>query len=101
MPTIAAMFCRLWGCGSGEKVDLAESSSAMISPADMSRSDDLTEIRGIGITMQNNLHKAGIKTFAALAASTPDQIRNILGARAKGAQVEEWISQAAKLGKAS
>jgi hypothetical protein len=99
MPTIAGIFCRI--CGSGGKVDAPQGESARTSPAELGRSDDLTEIRGIGITMQNNLHRAGIKTFAALAAATPEQIRDVLGARAKGAQVEEWISQAATLCKTS
>jgi len=102
MPTITAMLCRIWGCGSGERKAISpESDGAANSPASVGQSDNLTEIRGIGITIQNNLHRAGIKTFAGLAASTPEEIRKILGARAKGAQVEEWILHAAKLRKAS
>ena len=101
MPTIAAMLCRIRGCGPGREAEARGSGAATCSPASVGQSDDLTEIRGIGITTQNNLYKAGIKTFAGLAASTPEQIRDILGARAKGAQVEEWISQAVDLGKAT
>ena len=101
MSTIATMLCRVWGCGSRQKADAPGGGPATNNPTSVGQSDDLTEIRGIGITMQNNLYKAGIKTFAGLAASSPEQIRDILGARAKGAQVEDWISQAAKLLKAS
>jgi DNA-directed RNA polymerase subunit beta' len=42
--------------------------------------DDLTRIEGIGPTIAQHLHAAGITTFTGLAGTTPDQIRAILEA---------------------
>ncbi len=59
--------------------------------------DDLTAIRGIGITMQNRLNRAGIKTYAQLAEAKPEQVQEALGKLSRGAKVEAWISQAQEL----
>ena len=62
--------------------------------------DDLTAIRGIGRGTQQHLKKAGIYTFAQLAASTPEELRQALGTvRGRLANVEEWIEQARELSK--
>jgi predicted flap endonuclease-1-like 5' DNA nuclease len=60
--------------------------------------DDLTAIRGIGITMQNRLNRAGITTYAQLAEAKPEHMREVLGGKlSRGAKVEAWISQAREL----
>lgn len=57
------------------------------------RADDLTAIKGIGPTFAKRLNDAGIMTFAALAAATPEQLREVTRAPAV-ANPEEWIAQA-------
>ena len=59
--------------------------------------DDLTAIRGIGITTQDRLNRAGITTYAQLAEAKPEQVREALGKLSGGAKVEAWISQAQEL----
>ncbi len=59
--------------------------------------DDLTAIRGVGITMQDRLNRAGITTYAQLAEAKPEHVRKALGKFSRGASVEEWISQAREL----
>lgn len=59
--------------------------------------DSLTTIRGIGPVMQFRLHDAGIRSFAQLAVSTPEDLRKILGARSQLANVDDWIAQAREL----
>ena len=54
--------------------------------------DDLTAIRGIGITLQNRLNRAGITTYAELAEAKPEQVREALGKLSRGVKVEAWIS---------
>ena len=60
-------------------------------------SDDFTVIRGIRTVAQNRLYRSGIKSFAELACASPEELRSALGALARGAKVEEWISEARKL----
>jgi len=52
---------------------------------------------GIGITVQNRLNRAGITTYAQLAAAKPEHVREALGKLSRGASVDAWISQARKL----
>jgi predicted flap endonuclease-1-like 5' DNA nuclease len=59
--------------------------------------DDLTAIRGIGITVQNRLNRASITTYAELAEAKPEQVREALGKLSRVAKVEAWISQAREL----
>ncbi len=59
--------------------------------------DDLTAIRGIGITTQNRLNAAGILTYAQLANASPEAVRETLGAAGRSAKVQDWIKQARKL----
>ena len=56
--------------------------------------DDLTAIRGIGAGMQQRLNEAGFHTFAELAESPPEELRQILGDVGRLAKVEEWIEEA-------
>ena len=59
--------------------------------------EDLKVIRGIGSSMEKRLNQAGIFTFAQLAASTPEKLRQVLGNTARLAKVESWIAQARDL----
>ena len=58
-----------------------------------SKPDDLTEIKGIGPTFARRLAEAGITTFAAVAAASPDFLREVTKATAV-AKPDEWIAQA-------
>lgn len=58
--------------------------------------DDLTEIKGIGPTFARRLAEAGITTFAAVAAASPDYLREVTKATAV-ANPDEWITQARAL----
>ena len=55
--------------------------------------DDLTEIKGIGPVFARRLADAGITTFAALAKSPPDYLRDVTRATSV-ARPEDWIAQA-------
>jgi len=61
--------------------------------------DDLTLIKGIGPGRNKALNDAGIRTFARLAASTPEELRQIFGepARVADADLAKWIKQAKRL----
>lgn len=54
--------------------------------------DDLTAINGIGPAYARRLAEGGITTFAAVAASTPEHLRQVARATAM-AKPEEWIAQ--------
>jgi predicted flap endonuclease-1-like 5' DNA nuclease len=75
----------------------AESAWGLDSPAEPSGPDDFTVIHGIGRGMAKLLYTAGISSFAHLAASTPEQLRQVLGKTGKLAKVESWIAQAQDL----
>ncbi|MEM1105818.1 MAG: hypothetical protein AAGH87_05460 [Pseudomonadota bacterium] len=61
--------------------------------------DDLTQIRGIGPRIQNELHSIGVYSFSQIAAWTPanqawvDEYLSFSGRVAR----EEWVSQASAL----
>ncbi|MEA3337155.1 MAG: DUF4332 domain-containing protein [Chloroflexota bacterium] len=60
--------------------------------------DDLTVISGIGPVFQDRLRQAGIVTYAQLAASTPDQVREAIKATGRQkTEVERWVEEAAAL----
>ena len=56
--------------------------------------DKLTVIRSIGKSREKLLHEAGIFTFAQLAGSTPDDLRDILGDMLAIEALQEIIDQA-------
>ena len=60
--------------------------------------DDFEPIVGIGPVFEQRLYAAGIRTYAALAATTPDQLAQIIDAP-KPAQPDYtgWIAQARQL----
>jgi DNA-directed RNA polymerase subunit beta' len=47
-------------------------------------SDDLTKVEGLGPKGQELLNSVGIHTYADLAAASPDQLREVLGANGMG-----------------
>ncbi|MCA9868519.1 MAG: hypothetical protein KC410_18675 [Anaerolineales bacterium] len=83
----------------GDKVEeKAETVAASLreTVASASAPDDLTEIKGIGPTFAKRLTAAGITTYAAVAASTPDYLREVTQAPPM-AEPDEWIAQASVL----
>ena len=59
--------------------------------------DDLTAIRGIGLSTQARLNATGIWSFDQLAQSTSSDVRKALDSTARRAAVEKWIRQAREL----
>ncbi len=62
------------------------------------KQDDLTKIEGIGPKAAEALHEAGIKTFAKLSKSTPEEIKEILeksGGHFNALDPATWPQQAA------
>jgi hypothetical protein len=60
--------------------------------------DDFTRIQGIGPAIEKRLHRAGLYTFADLAASSAEEIAALLpNSSAKQIIKQDWISQARKL----
>lgn len=59
--------------------------------------DDLTAINGIGPVFDKRLKAAGIRTYAQLAAMTPEQIADVIGWPAERVVRSEIIEQARKL----
>jgi predicted flap endonuclease-1-like 5' DNA nuclease len=75
-----------------------EEPGAPPSPVAEAAPDDLTAIRGIGPGMKERLNQAGIYTFAQIAQSTPDALRELLGDAGRLAKVESWIDQVHDMG---
>ncbi len=97
MLSITSMLCRFWRgalCGVTRKEPQEE--TAKEAPGE-NNADDLTAIRGIGIVTQNQLYRAGIKTYVALAGARSAELREELGTVARGAKIERWIAQAREL----
>jgi hypothetical protein len=59
--------------------------------------DDFTIINGIGPTFAKRLQEAGIHTFADLAASTPEHLRDAAQVAEWQGDPAEWIVQAKAL----
>lgn len=64
---------------------------------DDASADPLQEIRGIGDVYARRLRAAGIRTFADLAALTPDEARAFARAQPWQADAADWIEQAKEL----
>ena len=97
MLSIAGMLCRMWRCAFCDVAGCKPPQAAARRGSGENESDDFTVIRGIGIASQNRLHVAGIKTYADLASTPPEEVRKRLGKLARGAKVDEWISRAREL----
>jgi predicted flap endonuclease-1-like 5' DNA nuclease len=81
--------------GEAEASNDAESEDAATdSPASQDTADNLAEIQGIGPKMAFRLREAGILTFEDMAASTSDEIRDMMGGLPSFADVDSWIEQA-------
>lgn len=61
--------------------------------------DDLTQITGIGQVFAKRLHQAGIDSFAALAACTPEEILSRIEINIDPQRIidDDWVGQAAAL----
>jgi predicted flap endonuclease-1-like 5' DNA nuclease len=60
--------------------------------------DDFEPIKGIGKVYEQRLYNAGIRTYTALASTTPEQLLEIVQARSPiPPDVASWISQALAL----
>ena len=60
--------------------------------------DDFKRIRGIGPAIESRLHRAGIRTFARLAALSPDEVAALIsGLSVERVAKQGWIRQARKL----
>lgn len=60
--------------------------------------DDFEPIKGIGKVYEQRLYNAGIRTYAALANTTPEQLLEIVQARSPvPPDVASWIAQAQEL----
>jgi len=99
MLSLTSILCRFWRgalCGVTRKEPQEETAKEA---SGENKANDLTVIRGIGIVTQNQLYKAGIKTYAALASARPEELREVLGDVARSAKIERWIAQARELGR--
>ena len=98
MLSFIGMLCRVCGCAvRGKDGQEPPAEKPTKEQAGANSSDDLTVIRGIRTVTQNRLYTSGIKSFAELARTSPDELRSALGTLAQGARVEEWISEARRL----
>lgn len=61
--------------------------------------DDFRQIIGISAAVEQQLHAAGIRTYAQLAASTPADLAALLGISAERISRRGWIARARALAK--
>lgn len=59
--------------------------------------DDLTTVKGIGPTFARRLQEAGVTSFAALAALSPERAQEITGAANWQADTADWVVEAKEL----
>jgi predicted flap endonuclease-1-like 5' DNA nuclease len=98
MSSLASILSRLWHALFDVTRKEPQEETAKEAPGE-NKADDLTIIRGIGNPTQDQLYKAGIKTYAALAGARPEELREVLGDVARSAKIERWIAQARELGR--
>lgn len=82
----------------GEAAEVHHEAPAVEAAPVVVEPDDLTKIEGIGPKVQGLLNEAGIKTFAELAAKTPEELDAILDAAGsiyKAMDETSWPRQAA------
>ena len=96
MSSLASILSRLWHALFDVTRKEPQEETAKEAPGE-NKADDLTVIRGIGKPTQDQLYKAGIKTYAALAGARSEELREVLGDVARGAKIERWIDQAREL----
>ena len=79
-------------------MQLAATSNSIGRAWDGTPPDDFEEVGGIGEIYERRLYEAGICTFAALAATTPERLVEICQApHLRGADYAAWIAHAAEL----
>jgi large subunit ribosomal protein L21 len=98
MSSLASILSRLWHALFEVTRKEPQEETTKEAPGE-NKADDLTVIRGIGDPTQDQLYKAGIKTYAALAGARPEELREVLGDVARSAKIERWIAQARELGR--
>ncbi len=98
MSSLASILSRLWHALFDVTRKEPQEETAKEAPGE-NKADDLTVIRGIGDPTQDQLYKAGIKTYAALDGARPEELREVLGDVARSAKIERWIAQARELGR--
>lgn len=81
------------------KTDSTESApvelpTVQITPPDTEQVDDFTPLNDIGPAFNQKLHAAGIKTFAALVALSPEEIAEKTGIPAERVERKKWREQA-------
>jgi|GEM_PF-2685149 len=75
-----------------------EAGGAAGAPAADAQPDNLTRISGVGPVYRRKLHEAGVKTFAQLAALTPEELTAIIQpAEYQKPAFEQWIADAGLL----
>jgi len=85
----------LWKRREEEKPAFAPERSRPVQRAEApAPADPLQEIRGIGDVYARRLRAAGVRTFADLAALTPDEARSLAQAQPWQADTADWIEQA-------
>ena len=96
---VLAIFCRLWRAVVGGPLTGSNGVDGDSEPGMESAEikDDLTVIRGIGAATKDQLYAAGITSYAALASSTPEQVRRALKGSRRSPNVEPWIKRAEAL----
>ncbi len=84
------------------EIDITESALAEGAEASPEASAERLEaIRGIGPKFAGRLHAAGIHTFEALAAQSPERLREIVQAQPwQKIEPEAWIAEASRLARA-
>ncbi|NKB90012.1 MAG: hypothetical protein GKS06_17510 [Acidobacteria bacterium] len=73
---------------------------ASIPSVEMTRSDELSRIRGIGAGFARALHAAGVSNFGQIGAWNQDDVERfatLLGTHAKRIRNDRWIEQAREL----
>lgn len=82
--------------GEIEEAEIEEEADVVMVGAAKLVPDDLTRIHGIGPKYAQVLNNAGIDSFAALAASTPEELRAIINpGPMQQINFDSWIAQAA------
>jgi len=95
MVLLGRMLCLLSSClAPGARMRERSRNAAVGNGPGEGASDDLTAIRGIGITTRDRLLRAGIRSYADLTRASPERVQAILGKFGRGADVEHWIAQA-------
>jgi predicted flap endonuclease-1-like 5' DNA nuclease/uncharacterized protein YicC (UPF0701 family) len=82
---------------SEESLSLSESEPALADEAQSEAPDDLTLIQGIGPGRLRQLNDAGIHTFAQLARSSIESLKEALGESSRLVDVSKWIEQAREM----